>query len=123
MLAAVHPDSAERRRTVKRALPCDQTTTHSKEHWHGKRAERTAKNHSWQRHLQTHGKEATHGKEGKEPTAKKRGMAKAPSIAVCTVYAVRPGVVHGKGAFAVRLFLCRAQYRFLIFFSFLFYSF
>jgi hypothetical protein len=58
-----------------------------------------------------------HGKEENEPTAK------APNIAVHPVYAVRPSVVHGKGAFAVRLFLCRAQYRFFIFFSFLFYSF
>jgi hypothetical protein len=47
-------------------------------------------------------------KRGNEPTTKKRAMAKVPSIAVHTFYAVRPSVVHGKGAFAVRLFLRRA---------------
>jgi hypothetical protein len=55
-----------------------------------------------------------HGKEKNEP------IEKAPNIAVHPVYAVRPSVVHGKGVFAVRLFLCHAQYRFFIFFHFYF---
>jgi hypothetical protein len=90
-------------------------TTHDKEHWHGKRAsERTAKKHSRQRPLRTHGKDAPHDKEGNERTTKRKATAKAPSIAVHPDYAVRPNVVHGKGAFAMRLFLCHAQYRFFI---------
>jgi hypothetical protein len=115
MLAAVHPDSVVRRRTTKRALPCNQITTHDKERWHGKRAsERTAKKHSRQRPLRTHDKDAPHDKEGNERTTKRKATVNAPSIAVHPDYAVRPNVVHGKGAFVVRLFLCRAQYRFFI---------
>jgi hypothetical protein len=34
---AVHPDSAVRRRTTKRSLPCNQTKPHDKELQHGKR--------------------------------------------------------------------------------------
>jgi hypothetical protein len=121
-----------RRRTAKKSLPCDQKETHGKEHKHDKQyTKRTATTYSRQRHLQTHGKEATHGKEENEPTTKKRATAKVPSIAVQAFYAVRPEALHGngafavrheafhgKGVFAVRLFLCRAQYRFFIFFHF-----
>jgi hypothetical protein len=105
-----------RYRTAKVALPCSQANTHGKEIEHGKIDEkRMAMKNARQRPHKIHGKDPTHGNKGSQPTAKKSGTAKVPSLAVRTLYALRASKAHGRGAFAVRLdvvhgkgALCRA---------------
>jgi hypothetical protein len=117
MLAAVHPNSAVRHCTAKTALPCEQTTRHGKDLAHGKGAsKRTTKNHARQRHLRTHDKDTLHGKVGSQRTTKKTTTTKTHDVAVHQNYAVRHDVLHGKGSFAMRTTLCRAQNSFFIFF-------
>jgi hypothetical protein len=105
-----------RYRTAKIALPCSQPNTHGKEIKHGKiDKKRTAMRNARQRPHKTHGKDPTHGNKGSQPTAKKSGTAKVPSLAVRTLYALRASKAHDKVAFAMRLdvvhgkgALCRA---------------
>jgi hypothetical protein len=83
---------------------------HVNEKMHGKGAiERTAKSHARQCRTRAHGKEEPHGKRRSQRTAKTSAMAKAHTSAVHGYYAVRHGVLHDKGAFAVRAALCRAH--------------
>jgi hypothetical protein len=110
MVAAVLLNSVVRHRTAKIALSWDNRIMHVNEKTHGKGAtERTAKSHARQCRTRAHGKEEPHGKGRSQRTAKTSATAKAHTSAVHGYYAVRHGVLHGKGAFAVLAALCRAH--------------
>jgi hypothetical protein len=88
---------------AKIALPWDERIMHGKELGHDKGAtEHAAKNDARQSRTRAHGKEWPHGKGRSQRTAKTSATAKAHTSAVHGHYAVRRGVLHGKGAFAVR---------------------
>jgi hypothetical protein len=103
------------------ALSCEATTTHDKHTMHVKGfVQRTTKKLAWQRDRPTHGKDSRHGKERKKRTVKKKFTAMVHGFAVTSHFAVRHDFLHGKGSFAVRCTLCRAQNGISISFPFYF---